>query len=170
MLRRVAVAEGIQQKFPEWVVLVTARDQDGKPNVMPAGWVMCTSADPPMMAVGVRPDRYTHDCIAQTGEFALAWAGEGQADLIMATGSSSGCDINKFEEFNIPHTAAREISVPLILGCHAYLECKLVCQMTTGDHTLFAGEVVAAHLPDPPVAKLENFNGQFVVAEKSTHP
>ena len=28
MLRRVSPSEGIQQKFPEWVVLVTTRDKN----------------------------------------------------------------------------------------------------------------------------------------------
>ena len=164
MLRRVSPAEGIQQKYPEWVVLVTSRDANGRPNVMPAGWCMCTSGDPPMMAISVRPSRYTHDCIEQTGEFTLAWAGQGQADLILYTGSCSGRDVNKFEDGDIPYVDAEEIGAPLIVGCHAYLECKLAEQMTAGDHTIFAGEVVAAHLPDPPVAKVENFNGEFVAA------
>ena len=164
MLQRVSPNEAIQQKYPEWVVLVVARDKDGKPNVMPAGWCMCTSSDPPMMAVTIKPSRYTHQCIEQTGEFVLAWAGEGQAGLIEYAGSTSGRDVNKFDDYPIESTDAHETDVPLILGCHAHLECKLVGQMTTGDHTLFAGEVVAAHLPDPPIAKLENFAGQFAVA------
>ena len=37
-------------------------------------------------------------------------------------------------------------------------------RLDTGDHTLFAGEVVAAHISNPPVAKVENFAGEFVVA------
>lgn len=164
MLQRVTPSEGIQRKYPEWVVLVGTRDKDGQPNVMPAGWCMCTSGDPLMMAVSIKPSCYTHQCIEQTGEFILAWAGEGQAELIEYAGSTSGQDINKFDDYPIEYTEADETDLPLILGCHAHLECKLVSQMITGDHTIFAGVVVAAYLPEPPIPKLENFEGKFAVA------
>jgi len=35
--------------------------------------------------------------------------------------------------------------------------------MTTGDHTLFAGRIVAAHVADPPVEKIVNFGQERYV-------
>ncbi|MBM4081813.1 MAG: hypothetical protein FJ278_19060, partial [Planctomycetes bacterium] len=40
------------------------------------------------------------------------------------------------------------VKPPLIKECIVNLECKLVGQLDTGDHTIFAGEIVAAWASD----------------------
>ncbi len=164
-MRQVPVSEATKRKYPEWIVLVVSRDEKGKPDVMPAGWCMICSGTPPMMAVAVGKTRYTHRCIEQTGEFVLAWAGEGQGELVAYTGSHSGGDVDKFEAMNIATSPPAATNVPLIEGCVAHLECKLHQQVEAGDHSIFVGEVVAAHVPDEPIRKLDNFSGNFAVAE-----
>jgi len=56
------------------------------------------------------------------------------------------------------------VNVPLLAEAAANLECKVHQAVTTGDHTIFVGEVVAAHVPDVPIAKLDNFAGTYAVA------
>jgi len=58
-----------------------------------------------------------------------------------------------------------ETNVPLLDGAVANLECKVVHEYDSGDHMIFVGEVVAAHVPDEPIRKLDNFAGDFAVAE-----
>ncbi len=164
-MRQVSVSEAMKRKYPEWLVLVVSRDGEGQPDVMPAGWCMICSSKPPLMAVAVGKGRYTHRCIEQTGEFVLAWAGKGQGELVTYTGSHSGADADKFEALSIATSPPAATNVPLIEGCVAHLECKLHKQIETGDHSIFVGEVVAAHVPDEPIRKLENFAGNFAVAE-----
>ena len=149
---------------PEWVVMVVSRDADGKPNVMPAGWGMHCSGSPHYMAVSIGYTRYTYECIHATGEFVFAWAGEGQAELVEQTGSTSGRDIDKFEEFGIPCSDAEIIAVPLLDGAASNLECKVVHEYASGDHAIFVGEVVATHQPDPPIRRLFNFKRVYMVA------
>ncbi|HDI53263.1 MAG TPA: flavin reductase family protein, partial [Candidatus Bathyarchaeota archaeon] len=38
------------------------------------------------------------------------------------------------------------VKPPPIEECYAHLECRVVQRYTCGDHTLFVGEVVAAHI------------------------
>jgi flavin reductase (DIM6/NTAB) family NADH-FMN oxidoreductase RutF len=38
------------------------------------------------------------------------------------------------------------VKAPLIKECVANLECKLQTQCTSGDHTIFVGEIVDAHV------------------------
>jgi len=47
----------------------------------------------------------------------------------------------------------------------AALECVVVSQLELEDHSIFVGDVVAAHVADPLVAKLENFNGKYAAAK-----
>ena len=164
-MKQVPISEAINLKYPEWVMFVISRDADGAPDVMPAGWCMICNSNPLMMAVAVGFGRYTHRCIEETGEFVLAWPGVGQEALIEQAGTTSGRDINKFEAYGLPEIDAAVVGAPLIEGCAIALECVVVSQLELEDHSIFVGEVAAAHVADPPVDKLENFNGTYAVAQ-----
>lgn len=163
-MREIPMSEALKLKYPEWVMFVMSRDADGAPDIMPAGWCMICNSNPLMMAVAVGFGRYTHHCLEETGEFVLAWPGEGQEKLIEQTGSVSGRDVNKFEQFGLTELEAKVINAPLVEGCAVALECVVVSQLELEDHSIFVGEVAAAHVSDQPVAKLENFAGTFSVA------
>ena len=164
-MKQVPTSEAIARKYPEWVMFVISRDGDGAPDVMPAGWCMICNGNPLMMAVSVGFGRYTHRCLEETGEFVLAWPGVGQEELINQTGTTSGRDINKVEEFGLTELPATIVNAPLIEGCAIALECVVVSQLELEDHSIFVGEVVAAHVADPPLDKLENFAGAYAVAQ-----
>lgn len=163
-MKRVEVSQALARKYPEWIILVVARDGQGRPNLMPAGWGMICSGQPPLVAVAIAPERYTHTCIEQTGEFVFAWAGEGQAELVQFAGTRSGAEVRKFEEIDIPTAEPAEINVPLLAEAAANLECRVWAAYPSGDHTIFVGEVVAAHIPEEPRATLLNFAGRFAPA------
>lgn len=166
-MQEVSVSEAMHQKFPEWIVMIVSRDCEDVPNVMPAGWAMICSGSPPYVAVAIAYERYTYKCIHETGEFVFAWAGEGQEQLVNQTGTTSGADIHKFDEYNIACSEPSETSVPLLDGAAANLECRLVHEYEAGDHAIFVGEIVAAHLPDEPIHKIDNFSGRYAVARPS---
>lgn len=163
-MKEVPVQDAMKLKYPEWVMMVITRDADGKPNLMPAGWCMICNSNPMMMAVAVGFGRYTHRCIEETGEFILAWPGAGQEELINQTGSTTGLDIDKFQEYSLTELPAREVQAPLFEGLAVALECEVVSQLELEDHSIFVGQVLAAHVADPPVDKLENFAGTYAVA------
>ncbi len=156
-MRQVSVSEALQRKYPEWIVFVVTHDPDGPDDLMPAGWCMICSGDPPMAAVAVALTRHTHALIEKTGEFALAWAGAGQEEVVRYAGSHSGRDVDKFARLGLKTRPGVATDVPLPEGCPMVLECRLAGRLLTGDHTIFAGEVLAAHAADPAVANLVNF-------------
>lgn len=158
-------SEALSRKYPEWVLWVITVDADGRPNIMPAGWVMICNAKPVMLAVAVGFGRYTHACLEETGEFVLAWPGVGQEALIAQMGSCSGREVDKFTRFGLKTMPARCVAAPLLDGCAAAFECTVVSQVELEDHSVFIGEVLAAHVADPPIEKLDNFNGRFAVAQ-----
>ncbi|KYH41030.1 MAG: hypothetical protein AYL32_008480 [Candidatus Bathyarchaeota archaeon B26-2] len=155
-------SEAIKRKYPEPVVLVVSCDREGRPDVMPAGWSMVTSGIPPMLAVSIGHRRYTHKLIEETGEFVLVFPSKGMEGLINYTGSCSGRDVDKFSEYGIETLKSKYVRPPLIKDAVACFECKVRGKLVTGDHTVFAGEVVASYVSEKYRDRLYNFgNNRF---------
>lgn len=134
--------------FPTVVVLVTCTDSEGRPNIITLGWAMKTSGWPPMVAISVAPERYSHRLLEESGEFVLAIPTKDIVEKVHECGRVSGRDVNKFEAFKLTPIPAKKVRAPLIKECAANMECRIVAKITTGDHTLFVGEVVAAHVDE----------------------
>jgi len=156
-MRRVEPSEAIGRKYPEWIVVIVSKDAQGKVNFMPAGWSMVTSGEPLLFAVSVAPERYTHKCITDRNEFVVAFPAPGMGPAIAHSGNYSGRDVDKATESGFRTTPAAAVEVPLVEGAVANLECKVVSSHETGDHTIFVGEVVAAHVEDDAPGRLVNF-------------
>ena len=163
-MRQVSFSEAMKKKYPEWVVLICTIDDKGQVNVMPAGWAMITSSDPPMFAVAVNHKAYTHSNIQSQREFVIGFPGPDMGEVIKYCGSRSGRDVDKFKEIDLEALPAAEIKTPLIGGCIVNLECALDGELKTGDHTVFAGRVMAAHADDSLPGRLMNFSGKFALA------
>jgi len=101
-----------------------------------------------MMAISVAPPRFTHDLIAESGECVLAWPGEDLA------GTNSGRRMDKFAECNLTRMPGKHVKTPLVKECKANLECRVDGQLTSGDHTIFALEVVGVWLSERPLRTL----------------
>ena len=161
-MRESDIKEAISRKYPEGVVLVVSTDERGRPNAMPAGWSMFTSGDPPMFAVSIHPDRFTHELISKTSEFVVTFPGEDQAGMVELCGSCTGAEVDKFDCFSIPTCPAKSVKPPLIEDSVACLECVVESTLKTGDHTIFAGRIVAGHVSERPIRRLYNLGGEGV--------
>lgn len=163
----VSWSEAIRKKYPEPVVLVVSCDREGKPDVMPAGWSMVTSGTPPMLAVSIGHGRYTHKLIEETDEFVLVFPNEEMTKMVEYTGSCSGSDTDKFADFGIETLKSKYVKPPLIRDAVACFECKVRGKFVTGDHTIFAGEVVASHVSERYKDRIYNFgSGTFRTVPK----
>jgi len=165
MMKEVSFSKATQRKYPEWIVLITTVDERGKPNVMPAGWAMIASHNPPLFAVSISHENYTHELICSQKEFVIAFPGPGLEEAIEYTGSRSGRDVkDKFGRSGLRPLAAKKVRPPLLSGCVVNLECRLADALEAGDHTVFLGRVVAAHVDEDVPARILNFAGEFDVA------
>ncbi|HWH79579.1 MAG TPA: flavin reductase family protein, partial [Candidatus Binatus sp.] len=52
-----------------------------------------------------------------------------------------------------------QVQAPLVAGCHANVECKLVNEMEVEGLYIFVGQAVAAHVDDQ-VAPVARFTGK----------
>lgn len=129
---------------PRNVVLVSCVGKDGKANIITLAWSMPTSRKPPLVLISVAPGRHSHRLIQESGEFVVNIPTIDLAKEVLTCGRVSGREADKFKQAKLTPIPAQKVKAPLIGECVAHLECKLVQQVTTGDHTVFVGEVLAA--------------------------
>lgn len=134
-------------------VLVSCAGKNGKPNIITLAWAMPTSIEPPLVAVSIAPKRYSHILIEESKEFIINIPTMELLDETMFCGRASGRDHDKFKETGLTPLPAKNVKAPLIKECVANIECKLHSQLTTGDHTIFVGEIIAAHANEGAFAK-----------------
>jgi len=168
MMHPVTPSTGLKSKYPEWVVLVVTVDRAGQVDVMPAGWAMNVSARPFLFAVSVSPKRHTHKLLREGGEFVISVPGPGMEETIQFCGSHSGCDTDKVAACNLEIVPATQVKPPLLVGARVNMECVITHTLDAGDHTIFVGEVVAAHEDDDVPGRLMNFAGHFALATPAT--
>lgn len=157
MMRQVHISQALARKYPELIALLVTADEEGSPNIMPVSWFMSCSDSPPMIAVSISTRRYTHLLIKEGSQFVLAFPTAGMGPDIWYSGTHSGRKGDKFAHLDLELIAASKVNVPLVVGSVANLECQLVKQLLTGDHTIFIGEIVAAHVDDETFGLLVNF-------------
>lgn len=133
-------------KYPEPVHIVIVKSADGSFNPMSAAWVMFTSIDPPMLAVSIGFQRHTYELLREQGEFVISIPSENMATEVEFFGSNSGRDMNKLTELGTEVQAAVEIDSVLLSQASANYECRVTGSLKTGDHMIFAGEIVASHI------------------------
>jgi flavin reductase (DIM6/NTAB) family NADH-FMN oxidoreductase RutF len=122
---------------------------NGKRNVMAAAWSMPVEFDPPRLAVVIDKSTLTREHIAATGLLALSVPCRAMTDATFAVGSVSGRDApkgqDKFEQFNLPSFTGPELGLPLVEGCVAWLECRVLQEPHTQQtYDTFFVEVVSA--------------------------
>ena len=122
---------------------------------------MITSFEPPMVALSVGPQRYSHDLIKEQGEFTVNIPTMKILKETLFCGRVSGRDYDKFKITGLTPEPAETVKPPRIKECIAHLECKVKDTMVTGDHTIFAAEILKA------TADNKAFNGKYDI--KSTN-
>jgi len=124
-------------------ILVTSRHQE-KESIITLAWQSPVSSSPPMAVISVAPQRYSHDIISQSGEFVINVPPFCLLKETVHCGTVSGRDGDKFASAGLTREPAQVLSAPLVAECIGHLECRVVKEVTAGDHTLFLGQVVAA--------------------------
>lgn len=138
------IDDEVTSQYLTSVALVTSIGKDG-PNVMAAEWTLPISYDPLLFVVLVNPRHVTYDLILESQEFGLSLCAEDQAQLAHEAGSWSKRERDKLADTKLFRTVpAKHIRSPLIAGCAAHIECRLIGDFPLGDHVMFVGEAVRA--------------------------
>ena len=131
--------------YPLPVVMVSVADRKGKNNIITIAWAGTVCSDPPMVSISVRPERYSHAILQETGEFVINLTTRELAYATDYCGVTSGRDVDKFAKLGLSPLQAREVQAPLIGESPVNLECRVSQVIPLGSHDMFLAEVVAVH-------------------------
>jgi flavin reductase (DIM6/NTAB) family NADH-FMN oxidoreductase RutF len=124
------------------VVLVTC-GEGNEANIITVGMYMPISIHPPLVCIGIAPQRFSHQLIEKTGEFVVNSPSISIEKEMHYCGVVSGRLINKWEKTGLTAIPSLKVNTPRIKECFGHLECKVLESHVMGDHTLFVGKVVA---------------------------
>jgi len=142
----VSLSSAYRLLHPMHTVLVSCVGKNGESNIITLAWAMPTSINPPLVAISIAPKRHSHTLIEETKEFVVNIPTMKKLKETLFCGRRSGRNHAKFKEANLTPLPAKKVKPPIIKECAAHLECKLHSQFTTGDHTVFVGEIVEAYV------------------------
>lgn len=127
-------------------VTLVGSAHEGARNVMAAAWAMPLDFDPPKLAVVIDAHSHTRTLVEASGEFTLSIPCRAIAAAVLKAGSVSGRDVaDKFAEAGLGWFPATRVDAPLVAGCVAWLECRVLPRPDNEKrHDLFLAEVVAA--------------------------
>lgn len=135
--------------FNHGPVTLVSSAHGGRVNIMAASWAMPLDFDPPKAVVIIDRNTLTRELVDASGEFGLMIPSRALAAETVGVGSQSGRDIDKFAQFGLNTFAASKISAPLIEGCVAWMECKVLPERAVEQrYDLFVAEIVAAWADD----------------------
>lgn len=142
----------LMRRFPAGVAVVTVAT-DGDRLGLTVSSLVALSLEPPLVGVSIARTAALHELVREAGGFAVSLLGADQEGI--AQHFSRGVP-------PIAHwhgVAHREgvRSAPLLEGALGWLECRLWGEYPTGDHTFFAGEVLACEpgATGPPLLYLD---------------
>jgi flavin reductase (DIM6/NTAB) family NADH-FMN oxidoreductase RutF len=118
-------------------------------NVMTAAWVMAIDFEPARVVAVIAADTFTRELVEASGEFAVNVPTARMLDAVYAAGKASGEDADKFATLGLTASPASMVGAPLLEGCAAWLECRVVPEPQMQErYDLFVADVVAAWADD----------------------
>jgi flavin reductase (DIM6/NTAB) family NADH-FMN oxidoreductase RutF len=127
-------------RVPAGVVVISARTENGYRGLT-ASSLASISVDPPMVLVGLEHEAATRAAVAEAKAFNVSVLTRSQEFIADRFAGRAPAIDPRWE--GVPHHLGAN-GIPLIDGCAAWLECRLVEIHSAGDHDICLGEVTAA--------------------------
>ena len=118
------------------------KSKENRPNIITLAWAGTVCSDPVMLSVSVRPERYSHDIIEQSGEFVVNLVTEDLTRACDWCGVRSGKDYDKFKEIKLTEYVSDFMETPAIAESPVNIYCKVKEILRLGSHDMFLAEVV----------------------------
>ena len=127
--------------YPVPAVMVSCKRPGEKTNIITVAWAGTICSDPAMVSISVRPDRYSHDIIEESGEFVINLVNEKLTRACDWCGVRSGKDFDKFMEMKLTEFKSDFLDTPAIDESPVNIYCKVKKIEKLGSHDMFIAEV-----------------------------
>ena len=119
------------------------------PNLITIGWTGTICTQPSMVSISVRPERFSHHLIQESGQFAINLPTEALVRSVDWCGVKSGRDVDKFAACGLHAEPGSVLTdCPVLAESPVNLECKVTQRIPLGSHDLFLAEVVACDVDE----------------------
>ena len=126
---------------PVPVVLVgCAHDSLGR-NLITIAWCGVGCSNPETVYVSIRPERYSHRMIRESGFFTVNIPTPDLVDALILCGTVSGREGDKFERAGLTPLDGETVKAPIVAECPVNLECRVLKVVPLGVHDMFIGRV-----------------------------
>ena len=134
--------------YPLPAVMVSVTDGKGQDDIITVAWTGTICTNPPMVYISVRPSRFSHHMLMETGEFVINLTTEKLTRATDYCGVRSGRDVDKFKETGLTREKAEFVKAPMIKESPVSIECRVTEVKKLGSHDMFLAEVLAVHAAD----------------------
>lgn len=160
------------------IMMLTCSNREKTINgIITVGWCNPTSFEPFLIIASIgsggketgdRAYRYCYSLINETKEFGINVPTPELTEAIVKVGTTHSDEVNKFTETGLTPFTSSKISVPLIEQCFLNIECKVLDQFVTGDHTVFVAEPLNAMISDDLIVD-GKFSDKYVSKNNQLH-
>ena len=133
--------------YPLPASLITCGPPD-KPNIITLAWVGTLCSEPPIIGISIRPSRYSHRLVKESGEFAVNVPTAEMVRAVDWCGTVSGHSEDKFQAMGLTPIPTQIIHTATIKECPLCIECQVLQALHLGTHELFLGKVVAVQVDE----------------------
>lgn len=127
--------------FP--TVLITCQE-----NIITVTLIHIFSFAPPLLGVGIKPERYSYGLIKEAQEFVVNIPTKDLLKPTIFCGAKSGRALDKFKETGLTKQDSLVLKTKSIEECPVNIECKVVQEVSSGDRTWFIGEIVNGRIAE----------------------
>ncbi len=144
--------------YPLPAVMVSCQRPGEKANIITLAWVGTICSDPAMVSISVRPERYSHAIIKETGEFVINLTTEELARATDWCGVKSGRDVDKYKEMGLHECQCPTVACPGIDEAPVNIACKVTEVKHLGSHDMFIAKVTAVQADEKYLDSTGRFN------------
>lgn len=112
-------------------------------NIITVAWTGILSSDPARTYISVRPSRYSHKLLLESGEFVINLTTEVLARATDYAGIYTGAKVDKFEKLGLTKVQSEEVKAPTIGESPLALECRVFEVLHFGTHDVFMADIVS---------------------------
>ena len=127
--------------------MVSCGDMENS-NIITIGWTGILNSTPPVTYISVRPSRFSHHIIKESGEFVINLTSEELVRAADYCGIFTGAKVDKFEKCGLTKEPATEVACPMIAEAPMSIECRVREVHTLGTHDVFVADILAVNVKD----------------------
>lgn len=123
-------------RFASGVTVVTTRDRAGHLHGITVSAFSSVSMNPPLVLICIEKTTGSHHAFVESGVFVVNILSADQSEV------SNQFAFKHEDKFDGIGYRLNDAQLPVLDGCLAILNCRVVNSYDGGDHTIFVGEVL----------------------------